>query len=133
MTPLKVVPAGIAFGMIAGGHSSLNRTVTVYNYGGAAVSLSESITGTNAGDFAVTGGTCGSTLAGGSAHCTYHAEVHAEHRRRRERDAGGQRGRRCGQPAQREPHGFGFIREPRDRRANHERESEQGSETQNLK
>jgi hypothetical protein len=72
VTPLSALPtAGIAFGSVVGGHSSLNKTVTVYNYGGATVSLSESVTGPNAGDFAVTGGTCGSTLAGGSAHCTY--------------------------------------------------------------
>ena len=72
MTPLNAIPAtGIAFGSIMGGHSSANRTVTVYNYGAATVSLSEGISGPNAGDFAVTGGTCGSTLAGGSSHCTY--------------------------------------------------------------
>ena len=75
VTPLKVLPASIAFGTIAGGHSSLNKTVTVYNYGGAAVSLSESFGGANPGDFAVTGGTCtalpGGSLAGGTAHCTY--------------------------------------------------------------
>lgn len=72
LTPLSALPtAGIAFGTIIRGHSSLNKTVTVYNYGGATVSLSESITGTNASDFAVTGGTCGAMLAGGSAHCTY--------------------------------------------------------------
>ena len=71
VTPLKVLPASLAFGTIAGGHSSTNKTVTVYNYGGAAVSLSESIGGTNPGDFAVTGGTCSGTLAGGGAHCTY--------------------------------------------------------------
>jgi hypothetical protein len=70
-TPLKVTPASIAFGTIVGGHSSTNKTVTVYNYGGAAVSLSESIGGTNPGDFAVTGGTCGASLAGSGAHCTY--------------------------------------------------------------
>jgi len=72
LTPLKVTPASIAFGTIVGGHSSVNKTVSVYNYGGVAVSLSESITGTN---FAATGGTCatlpGGSLAGGSAHCTY--------------------------------------------------------------
>jgi hypothetical protein len=71
VTPLNALPSTIAFGSVAGGHSSVNRTVTVYNYGGAAVSVSESITGTNAGDFAVIGGTCGTSLAGGSAHCTY--------------------------------------------------------------
>ena len=71
VTPLNVVPASVAFGTIVGGHSSTNRTVTVYNYGAATVSLSESVSGTNFADFAVTGGTCTSTLAGGSAHCTY--------------------------------------------------------------
>ena len=76
VTPLKALPlSGIAFGSVAGGHSSINQTVTVYNYGGTAVSLSESISGPNASDFAVTGGTCttlpGGMLAGGSARCTY--------------------------------------------------------------
>ena len=72
VTPLNVLPAaGLAFGTVAGGHSSANKTVTVYNYGSAAVSLSESVGGANPGDFAVMGGTCGATLAGGSAHCTY--------------------------------------------------------------
>jgi hypothetical protein len=33
--------------------------------------VSESITGTNFADFAVTGGTCTSTLAGSGASCTY--------------------------------------------------------------
>ena len=74
--PLKALPlAGINFGTIVGGHSSANKTVTVYNYGAAAVTLSEGISGTNPGDFAVTGGTCTTlpdgSLAGGSAHCTY--------------------------------------------------------------
>ncbi len=71
LTPLKVLPATLAFGTIAGGHSSVNKTVTVYNYGGAAVSLSEIVSGANFADFAVTGGSCGSTLMGGGAHCTY--------------------------------------------------------------
>jgi hypothetical protein len=71
MVPVRVVPASIAFGTIASGHSSPNRTVTVINDGGAAVSLSESVGGANPGDFAVTGGTCGATLAGSGASCTY--------------------------------------------------------------
>ncbi len=71
LVPVRVVPASIAFGTVAGGHSSPNRTVTVINDGGATVSLSESISGTNAGDFPLTGGTCGSTLAGSGASCTY--------------------------------------------------------------
>jgi hypothetical protein len=71
VTPVKVVPASIAFGTVAGGHSSVNKTLTVYNYGGAAVTLSDSVTGPNASDFMPAGGTCGTTLAGGGAHCTY--------------------------------------------------------------
>jgi len=75
LVPVRVVPASIAFGTVAGGHSSPNRTVTVINDGGAAVSLSESVGGTNFGDFAVTGGTCttlaGGMLAGGARSCTY--------------------------------------------------------------
>ena len=72
LTPVKALPvAGIAFGTVAGGHSSANKTVTVYNYGGAAASMSENVSGPNAGDFVPAGGTCGATLAGGGAHCDY--------------------------------------------------------------
>jgi len=71
VTPIKALPASIAFGTVASGHSSTNKTVTITNSGGATVMLSESVTGTNAGDFiSVVSGTCGTTLAGG-AHCTY--------------------------------------------------------------
>jgi hypothetical protein len=67
LTPLKATPAaGINFGTIAEGDSSVNKTVTVYNYGGAPVSLIDSIGGgPDSVDFAVTGGTC-TTLPGGS-------------------------------------------------------------------
>ena len=71
LVPIRVVPASIAFGSVADGHSSTNRTVTVINDGGAAVTLSENVSGANPGDFTVTGGTCGSTLAGSGASCTY--------------------------------------------------------------
>jgi hypothetical protein len=71
-TPLSALPASIAFGTIAGGSSSANKTVTVTNNGSTTLTISKNISGTNSGDFSVvTGGTCGSTLAGGSAHCTY--------------------------------------------------------------
>jgi outer membrane protein assembly factor BamB len=72
VTPIKALPASIAFGTIASGHSSLNKTVTITNSGGATVTLSENVTGANASDFIpVAGGTCGTTLAGAGAHCTY--------------------------------------------------------------
>ena len=71
-SPITATPlTGIAFGTIAGGHSSVNKTVTVTNNGAAMLTISESITGTNSADFAVTGGSCGASLAGGGAHCTY--------------------------------------------------------------
>ena len=72
LTPLRVVPASIAFGTVVNGHSSINRTVTVINEGGRpATSMSASITGANLADFAQTGGPCTSTLFGGGASCTY--------------------------------------------------------------
>jgi HYDIN/CFA65/VesB-like, Ig-like domain/Cep192 domain 4 len=70
LSPIKALPlAGQAYGTVTVG-KSLARYVTVYNSGAAAVSISESISGPNAADFTVTGGTCGATLAGAS-HCNY--------------------------------------------------------------
>jgi outer membrane protein assembly factor BamB len=70
ISPVKVRPlAGQAFGTVTVG-KSLSRYFTVSNIGGAAVSLSESVAGTNAADFAVTGGSCGTTLAAASS-CNY--------------------------------------------------------------
>ena len=63
---------GMAFGTVTVG-KSLSKNVTVYNYGSATLTISESISGTNSADFAVTGGTCtaaGGSLAGG-ANCNY--------------------------------------------------------------
>ena len=74
LTPLKVIPASLAFYTVKVGKTSAAKTVTVTNNGGTTgVSLSEGITVItgNSGDFAVSGGTCGLTLAGGGASCTY--------------------------------------------------------------
>jgi hypothetical protein len=112
ITPLKALPASIAFGTGPRRSIRRSRTVTVTNSGGATVTLSESITGLNAGDFIpVAGGTCGTTLA---RRCALHlpVEVHAEHHRRGERDARIQRDGRCGQPAQREPDRHGQLVRP---------------------
>ena len=109
-TPLKVAPAAISFGTVTENTTSKPKTVTVTNLGGAAVSLSESVGGTNRGDFAVTGGTCGADAGGRRRILHLHADVHAEHGDSGERDAWGQRVRRCGQPAQREPHRRGHGR-----------------------
>jgi Cep192 domain 4 len=70
ISPVKALPlAGQAYGTVTLG-KSLARYVTVRNLVAAAVSISESISGPNAADFVVTGGTCGATLAGAS-HCNY--------------------------------------------------------------
>jgi hypothetical protein len=71
VTPLTASPASLAFGAVASGHSSANKTVTVTNNGSATLTISEGVSGANAGDFIPAGGTCGPTLAGGRAHCTY--------------------------------------------------------------
>jgi hypothetical protein len=71
VTPIKALPASLPFGTVASGHSSANKTVTVTNSGSATLTISESVGGTNAADFAPAGGTCGATLAGSGAHCTY--------------------------------------------------------------
>ncbi len=75
VTPLEMRPTSLSFSTVLRGKTSAAKAVAVYNYGAAALSLTESVGGTNPGDFAVTGGTCttlpGGSLAGGSAHCTY--------------------------------------------------------------
>ncbi len=69
-SPINAFPlTGWAYGTVTVG-KSLSRYVTVVNYGAAVASISESISGSNAADFALTGGTCGATLAGG-ANCNY--------------------------------------------------------------
>jgi hypothetical protein len=70
VTPLTALPASLAFGTVASGHSSLNKTVTITNNGNVTLTISQSVSGTDAADFVPTGGTCGASLAGG-AHCTY--------------------------------------------------------------
>ncbi len=57
-----VTPASISIGNTKFGVKVI-RTVSVYNKQTNAVSLSRSISGPNAADFTVTGGTCGATLA----------------------------------------------------------------------
>ena len=104
-TPLTAVPASIAFGTVVDGHSSVNRTVTVYNYGGAAATLGESVIGSNSADFTVDGGTCGATLAGSGAHCTYTLKFTPSIVGGESATLGASAvGRRC-QPAQRESDG----------------------------
>ena len=64
VTPLSFKPTSLSFGKVAVGHNSA-KTVTVTNNEGSAISLSP----TASADYAVTGGTCGASLAAG-ANCT---------------------------------------------------------------
>jgi len=67
--PATVSPAStLAFGTLT--TKSKTKNITVTNLSGFSLSVSEgSIGGANAGDFAVTGGTCGSSVAANSS-CT---------------------------------------------------------------
>jgi hypothetical protein len=65
--PATVVPASIAYGTLTTTSKTLNATVT--NLSGFSLPLSETFSGANASDFAVAGGTCGST-APPSKSCT---------------------------------------------------------------
>jgi hypothetical protein len=64
-----VSPASIAYGKVKLS-AKKSKTVKVKNAQPVEVALSESISGTNAGDFTVTGGTCAAALAP-KASCTY--------------------------------------------------------------
>ena len=66
---MVVSPASIDYGKVKLS-AKKNKTVIVKNAQPVGVALSKSITGTNAGNFAVTGGTCSSELAA-KASCTY--------------------------------------------------------------
>ena len=65
-TQTTVTPTTLAFGDIAVGNTSAAKTVTLENHETAAISVSTGISGSG---FAISGGTCGSTLAAGK-DCT---------------------------------------------------------------
>ena len=65
--PAAVTPASIAYGTLTKTSKTLNATVT--DLSGFSLPLSESISGTNASDFAVAGSTCGASTAAHSS-CT---------------------------------------------------------------
>jgi hypothetical protein len=67
--PATVTPATIAYGTLTSKQSSKTKNVTVTNLSGFSLPVSASFTGTNAGDFAVTGGTCGGSASPDSS-CT---------------------------------------------------------------
>src|SRR6185503_16501795 len=67
---ISVAPTSKDFGVMAVNDSSTAQTFTISNVGSAALTLGgESISGTNPGDFAITGDTCGTLLAP-STNCT---------------------------------------------------------------
>jgi hypothetical protein len=65
--PATVTPVTVAFGTLT--TSSKTRDLTVTNLSKVALPVGESISGANASDFAVTGGTCGTSAASNSS-CT---------------------------------------------------------------
>jgi hypothetical protein len=68
--PATVTPATLAFGTLTARTPSKTKDVTVANLSGSSLSVSESITGANASDFAVNPvGTCG-TMVSANSSCT---------------------------------------------------------------
>ncbi len=67
--PVTVTPTTLAYGTLTSRTSPKTKDVTVANLSGSSLSVSESFSGTNASDFAVTGGTCGASALPHSA-CT---------------------------------------------------------------
>jgi len=69
LADVVVSPASIAYGTVKLS-AKKSKTVTMKNAQPVEVALSKSITGSNAGNFAVTGGTCAAALEA-KASCTY--------------------------------------------------------------
>lgn len=66
--PVSVAPTSLLYGTVPR-TSSKTLTATVTNMSPMTLSIDSAVTGLNAGVFKITGGTCGSTLAGNSS-CT---------------------------------------------------------------
>jgi hypothetical protein len=66
--PEGVAPLTLAFGTVSQTTSKTLKT-TVANYSPYTISIASSLSGANASDFTITGGTCGASLAGKSS-CT---------------------------------------------------------------
>ncbi len=66
--PATVLPTTLAFGTLTARTSPKTKDITVTNLSAFSLSVSESsVSGSSAGDFAVTGGTCGGTVSAHSA------------------------------------------------------------------
>jgi hypothetical protein len=66
--PETVSPISLSYGTVSRSSSKLGKT-TVTNKSPFTISIGSSLSGANAGDFTITGGTCGSSLVGNSS-CT---------------------------------------------------------------
>jgi hypothetical protein len=66
--PVSVSPTSLLYGTVSRA-SSKTLTATVTNMSPLTLSIVSAVSGLNAGDFTITGGTCGSTLDGNSS-CT---------------------------------------------------------------
>jgi hypothetical protein len=67
--PATIAPDKLEYGKLTARTSPKTKDVTITNNSGFPLSVSESFSGANANDFAVTGGTCGSTAPANSS-CT---------------------------------------------------------------
>ena len=67
--PVTIAPVTLAYGTLTARTPTKTKDVTVTNKSGFPLSVSESFSGANTSDFAVTGGTCGGT-APASSSCT---------------------------------------------------------------
>src|SRR5208282_856600 len=63
---MTVTPTSYAFGDVKDGSKAI-KAIVVHNYRSNLVSLREGFGGSNHGDFSITGGTCGATLAAKAA------------------------------------------------------------------
>ena len=103
LTPLKVLPATLAFGTIAGGHSSVNKTVTVYNYGGGGGLAKRNRERSQLRRLRGDGRELRVDADGRWRALHLPAEVHAQRQWSGKRHRRSQRSWRCDQPAQCEP------------------------------
>jgi len=67
--PVTIAPVTLAYGTLTSRTPSKTKDVTITNKSGSSLSVSESFSGTNTGDFTVTGGTCGASAPANSS-CT---------------------------------------------------------------
>ncbi len=67
--PATLTPLTLGYGTLTSKAPSKAKTVTVTNLSGFSLSIGEAFSGANANDFAVTGGTCGTTATPNSS-CT---------------------------------------------------------------